>query len=98
MILVLADKHDPHADVVCDKLLKLNQQLFRLNLDVESLKRTLITFQDDEWAISNSMATIHSSEVSAVWCRRAFVELLLEEEFDTKAVRKNKLYDKVLIC
>lgn len=83
MILILSDKYDVHADVVCNKLEALDVESFRFNLDVASLKKAKITCSNGEWLLENENGVLRSSTIHAVWCRRAFVELLLEEEFDT---------------
>ncbi|MCL2321365.1 MAG: hypothetical protein FWC47_04575 [Oscillospiraceae bacterium] len=81
MILVLSDQYDVHADVVCDKLKKLNVDNYRFNLDVTSLKKSKITYYNNEWILENESGILKSSDIHTVWCRRSFVELLLEEEF-----------------
>lgn len=83
MILILADKHDSHSDVVCDKLKALNADYYRFDLDVASLKKSRISYISGEWLLENEHGILKSSDICHVWCRRAFVELLLEEEFDT---------------
>lgn len=83
MILIISDKHDIHADIVEEKILSLNHRVIRLNLDVESLKKTHITFQENKWVVSQNGNSFRNSDIKAVWFRRAFVELLLEEK-DTK--------------
>ncbi|MCL2619186.1 MAG: hypothetical protein FWD98_09075 [Defluviitaleaceae bacterium] len=82
MILILSDKYDAHADVVCDKLSLSKSDFFRFNLDVTSLRKSKLTCEDGEWTLRNETAALKSSDLQAVWCRRAFVELLLEESFD----------------
>ncbi len=80
MILIISDKHDVHADTVQEKLLKQNKLLFRLNLDVESLKKTVITFDGSNWVIKQDGQYATDCQFEVVWFRRAFVELLLEEK------------------
>lgn len=80
MVLIISDKHDVHADVVEEKLKKLNNNIFRFNLDVESLEKSIITYNEDIWYITQNGKTINMYEIKTVWFRRAFVELLLEEK------------------
>ncbi len=80
LVLVLTDQFDTHADVVVGKLIQQKLPFFRFNLDVESLRRTKITFADEKWTITTDSACLHSDDVTCVWCRRPFVELSLEEQ------------------
>lgn len=99
MILIISDKHDVHADTVQEKLIKQNQPVYRFNLDVDSLKATHITFNEDIWTINQSGITIDSNSVQVVWFRRAFVELLLEEKDSREAdflIWKNE-WNKILL-
>lgn len=80
MILIISDANDVHADVVEEKLISLNKNVFRFNLDVNSLKKTYITFNEDKWTIYQNGRSINNSKIKVVWFRRAFVELLLEEK------------------
>lgn len=80
MILIISDKHDVHADIVQDKIIKANYEVFRFNLDVESLKKTYITYDSNEWVIEQNDLIANSQKFKSIWFRRAFVELLLEEK------------------
>lgn len=81
MLLIISDKYDVHADVVQKKLLMHDVKNFRINLDVDSLKKTKITRKDNRWVFINENADkISSDQVSTVWCRRPFVHLNLEEK------------------
>lgn len=51
MILILTDSNDVHADIVS---MKLGDNYFRLNLDIEALKDTKISFDGSEWTISQN--------------------------------------------
>ena len=83
MLLILTDIYDVHADIVIEQLLKSNISFYRLNLDVESLKNTYISFVDGTWIIVSKNKKIITSEmISCVWCRRPFVELSLKEMQD----------------
>ena len=82
MILILTDQFDAHADIVIDKLKKLDIPFFRFNLDVSSLSSTLINFKCGKWTIQQNNHYFCSKDVSCVWCRRPFVELSLEEQQD----------------
>lgn len=78
--LILTDVNDSHADAVIEKLDSMGVKYYRLDLDVESLKHTYITLDDNKWMIVHKGRCIIEDDVSCVWCRRAFVELSLEEQ------------------
>ena len=81
MILILSDSHDAHANVVQRRLLDRGQSPFRLNLDVASLVDTQITMDyGSGWVLHHGGTELRQPDVSAVWTRRAFVELMLEEQ------------------
>lgn len=80
MVLVLSDQFDVHADLVCKKLMLKEVKFFRLNLDVSSLTSTRINVDGSYWRIWQNDKNVNSADISAVWVRRAFVELSLEEE------------------
>lgn len=80
MVLALTDRFDAHADLVLDKLKAKNVPYFRMNLDVASLGELLITFRGGFWEITDGLRTVRSCDISCVWCRRAFVELTLQEQ------------------
>ncbi|MEI4952295.1 hypothetical protein U1530_19150 [Aeromonas caviae] len=79
MILILSDKFDKHADVVCRKLTSNNVNHFRLDLDTDSLKLSHITFFEGRWNICQNGLSINSEQINKVWVRRPFVEVSLEE-------------------
>lgn len=85
MILILSDVNDVHADHVIKLLSASNANFFRLNLDKASLLDTKVLFYDSKWLIENKSGQITSNEVRAVWNRRTYVELLLEEQQDLSA-------------
>jgi len=80
MILILTDKDDVHSDVIIDKLIIKKQKYFRLNLDVESLLKTEISFSNDEWEIYQNQNRIYSKDIKVIYPRTTFVKLSLEEE------------------
>ncbi|TQP30143.1 MvdC/MvdD family ATP grasp protein [Vibrio cholerae] len=79
MILILSDKFDKHADVVCSKLSSKNENYFRFDLDTDSLKSSHITFCEGNWIISQNNLSVDSRLIEKVWVRRPFVEVSLEE-------------------
>jgi glutathione synthase/RimK-type ligase-like ATP-grasp enzyme len=79
LLLILSDAFDSHADVVENKLKKEEIPYYRLNLDVENLKKTYIVFENGEWKIKFEHEEISSNQITCVWCRRSFVELSLQE-------------------
>lgn len=80
MILILTDAYDTHADYVIKKIEEEGLDYYRFNLDVESLKKTTISFNGSLWVINDGKIKIKSDCFSCVWCRRPFMELTLEEQ------------------
>ena len=80
MVLILTDAYDTHADFVIKKLDEDKLDYYRFNLDVESLKKTTICFNGGSWFINDGKNKVSSNDFSCVWCRRAFMELTLEEQ------------------
>jgi len=80
MILILTDKFDKHADLICLKLHEIKADFFRFDLDSESLRNTSIDFDGARWLINQNSVYINSNTISCVWVRRPFMEVSLEEE------------------
>jgi glutathione synthase/RimK-type ligase-like ATP-grasp enzyme len=80
MILILTDKNDVHVDVVVKLFESENIPFVRLNLDVYSLENTQITFKKNKWDIKNLINEFSSEEITSIWNRKTFVQLLLEEQ------------------
>lgn len=80
MILIITDRFDTHADAVIKKLKQLGASYFRLNLDVDELKRTTITYKNDQWTILQRETCLSSSTIACVWPRRLTVSLTLEQQ------------------
>lgn len=80
MVLIITDSFDVHADVVIKKLKEQRIPFFRLNLDVESLKKVYISYKNFIWKIRVNNTEISSDQFTCVWCRRSFVELSLQEQ------------------
>jgi glutathione synthase/RimK-type ligase-like ATP-grasp enzyme len=79
MILILSDSYDVHADVVSKKL---GINFFRLNLDIQSLQSTKITFNGYDWIIAQNGVIIKSTEIKCVWPRRVSVQINSEQQQD----------------
>jgi len=79
LLLILTDQFDTHADRVISELDNLKTPYYRFNLDVESLKKSYITFKNGVWSIFNGESSVSNNLVSCVWLRRPFVEMTLEE-------------------
>lgn len=79
MILIIADQFDSHADLVQEKLVTLGKSYFRFNLDRASLESTLISYDDNGWGISSENGQLSLNSIKAVWMRRAFVDVSLED-------------------
>lgn len=82
MILILSDENDLHADIVMKILENANVNFVRMNLGKEALLRTFITFKNYDWYVDTSKYKFKSSQIKAVWNRRTYVELLLDEYND----------------
>lgn len=82
MILILTDEFDVHADIVIEKLKLREIDFFRLNLNVDSLKNTAITYKYGCWFLKQESKIINCTEIKAVWCRRSTVSLTAEQERD----------------
>lgn len=86
MLLIISDIFDAHADRVIVRLEELGIAYFRLNLDVESLLKTLMTFDGAVWNIKTPNGNFVSSHISCVWIRKYFVELSLQERAKLNSV------------
>ncbi|MCB0631593.1 MAG: hypothetical protein R2824_24045 [Saprospiraceae bacterium] len=82
MILILTDRNDIHADRVIEEIRKYDLSYIRFNLDVDSLKTTIVIFENNYWKVKTENGQFNSKDISCVWCRRTYVELLLEESYD----------------
>jgi glutathione synthase/RimK-type ligase-like ATP-grasp enzyme len=82
MILILTDASDVHADRVVDALIRAEAPVFRLNLDVGSLRSTVLTIGKEEWTLKTSAGVVSTRQIRCVWCRRPTVSLTVEEEED----------------
>ena len=99
MILILTDKNDIHAETVIQKLILEGLPFYRFNLDVESLHKTFTTFSDGRWKVIQNEVTLEPLDITCVWSRRTFVELLLNEQYDQSVdfkIWKNE-WNKVLL-
>jgi glutathione synthase/RimK-type ligase-like ATP-grasp enzyme len=81
MVLILTDRNDSHASHLLNKPEASQLPIYKLCLDVQSLKATSITF-DGSWRINQNGNHVSSGDIKCVWNRRTFVELLLDEEYD----------------
>ena len=80
MVLILTDAYYTHADFLIKMLDEDKLDYYRFNLDVESLNKTTICFDGESWFINDGKNKVGSNNFSCVWCRRAFMELTLEEQ------------------
>ncbi len=79
MILIISDRNDVHTLKV-ESFLKLESiKFFRFNIDVESLKSTFVSYDENDWLIRCSNGSFKTSEITVIWNRRTYVELLLDE-------------------
>ncbi len=79
MILIISDANDVHTQKVESYLFVENVKFIRFNLDVNSLLHTFVTYDENDWQISCPNGSFKCSEISVVWNRRTYVELLLDE-------------------
>jgi hypothetical protein len=78
MILILTDISDQHADRVESILLKNAAEYSRLNLDVESVKSTLVRFEDNSFIVDAPNCSFSTRQIEAVWNRSKCIEQLIE--------------------
>lgn len=77
MLLVLTDRFDAHADRVLQEVeARGGVDFFRLDLDVESLEQTFLTFPvgSEDWVIRQHNRQVRRIDVRGVWLRRASIE------------------------
>jgi hypothetical protein len=79
MILIVSDRNDVHTLKVESFLKEDSIKYVRFNIDVESLKETFIRFKENEWEINCPTCSFRTSDITVIWNRRTYVELLLEE-------------------
>jgi hypothetical protein len=79
MILIISDKSDVHTQKVEYFLKENSSEYVKLNIDVQSLKKTIIRFQGLDWEIESPTGNFTTEEISVIWNRRTYVELLLDE-------------------
>ncbi len=80
MILIVSDRFDAHADAVQAELASAGRPFARLNIDVQSLENTEISFSDGDWVLHQGRIEIRGSAVKVVWPRRLTVSLDLEQQ------------------
>lgn len=79
MILIISDRNDVHTLKVESFLKDESVEYIRLDIDVESLKSTLVSYDENDWIINCPNGSFKTSEITVVWNRRTYVELLLDE-------------------
>ena len=82
MILILADIFDTHADIVEGHLKDAGAALFRLNMDVHSLKNTKLLHSGGNWTIRQNDREFFGKDIQCVWPRRLTMSLTLEQQTD----------------
>lgn len=78
-ILIIADTSDTHADAIESVLKTKNQLTYRLNLDKQALLKTFFSYRDNNANICTAQGVITTFDIGAIWVRKGFVELSLEE-------------------
>jgi hypothetical protein len=79
MILIISDKNDVHTLKVESFLKNESVEYIRFNIDVESLKSTLVSYDENDWLVQFPNGSFKTSEINVIWNRRTYVELLLDE-------------------
>ncbi len=79
MILIVSDHFDAHADLVEKKIQEAGKKTFRLNLDLNAISNTTLSFKNNIWTIVVGKNSIRHNEISCIYFRRAFLELSIEE-------------------
>jgi hypothetical protein len=78
-VLIIADFFDTHADAVECALTAKHQRTFRLNLDKNALLKTHLSLTEKKVTICTEQGVVASSDIGAIWVRKAFAELSLQE-------------------
>lgn len=79
MILIISDRNDVHTLKVESFLKNESVEYIRFNIDVESLKSTLVSYDESDWIVQFPNGSFKTSEIEVIWNRRTYVELLLDE-------------------
>jgi hypothetical protein len=79
MILIISDRNDVHTLKVESFFKRDSIQYVKFNIDVESLKETIIRFHGAAWDIESPTGSFRTDEITVIWNRRTYVELLLDE-------------------
>lgn len=79
MILIISDRNDVHTLKVEAFLNNESVGYIRFNIDVESLKSTIVSYDENDWEIHCPNGKFKTSEITVIWNRRTYVELLLDE-------------------
>jgi len=79
MILIISDRNDVHTIKVESILERDSINYVRFNIDTESLRKTIVRFNGNEWEIKCPTGSFKTSDINVIWNRRTYVELLLEE-------------------
>lgn len=100
MILITTDIYDAHANKLISYLEDENLKFFRLNLDKSSLEKTKITIENRNYKVKQNNNLFYSKDIRAIFCRRAYMELSVEEEnnLDYKAKLWRNEWNKALTC
>lgn len=78
-VLIIADSADTHADAVECLLRDKFQLTYRLNLDKDALLKTHLSITENKATIYTHQGVVTTDDIGAIWVRRAFVELSIEE-------------------
>ena len=78
MILILSDKDDQHADRVESILRQNAAEYSRLNLDVDSMKSTLVRIEENSFRIEAPNCSFSTSQIDAVWNSSTYLDQFIE--------------------
>ena len=79
MILIISEKSDKHADRVESILQENSAKYSRLNLDADSLKSTMVRYEENSFIIDGPTCSFSTSEIEAIWNRSTLTEQLIEK-------------------
>jgi hypothetical protein len=80
MILILSDISDQHADRVESILQENAAEYSRLNLDVDSVKSTIVRFEDDSFIVNAPNCNFSTRQIETVWNRSKRTAQLIDKD------------------
>lgn len=78
MLLLFSSKNERFTSLIEERL--NYSDIFKLNLDVESLKNTIITILDKDLILEQNNKSVKISQISGVWIKRQSVLITSDED------------------